>query len=86
LKLADDINSGCINGTVAESIVMSYIGYVDPLRIPEWLSEEDIDIAVAYYRCGKKLLAVKHICEIAKPYMEHNTLRWSKEFIERYDR
>ena len=85
LKLADDIKAGHINSTEAESIVRKYIGDLDPLRIPEWLSQEDIDIALAYYRCGNKLLAVKYICEFAKPYMEYS-LRWSKEFIESYDR
>ena len=83
LKLADDINSSRINGTEAENIVKSYIGNIDPLRIPEWLSEEDIDIAVAYYNCGNKLLAVKHIYEFAKPYTEY-ALKWSKEFLENY--
>lgn len=85
LKLADDINSGRINGTEAENIIRSYIGDLVPLRIPEWLSQEDIDIALAYYRCGNKLLALKYINEIANPHIDHS-LRWSKEFIENFSR
>ena len=83
LKLADDINNGRIDDVEVKNIIKQYIGVSNHIHIPPWLSQEDIDIACAYYKSGKKLDSVKYICGIAKPYVEY-PLKWSKEFMEKY--
>lgn len=78
LKIADDLRNGAIDEQKAWTLLL---GLLSVSNWPSWLKEDDVAIAKLYYQNGEKLIAVKHLCEIAKPHLE-TPLKWAKTFIE----
>lgn len=79
LKIADDLRADNISEQMARLLL---IDLFDRPEVPSWLKDDDVLIAKTYHSNGKKLLAVKHIADIARLH-NNKPLRWAKMFCER---
>jgi hypothetical protein len=88
---ANDMCCGCggSDGSYSDEYVKWLESEVEKLNIPSvsnlptWLSEDDVNIAKLYYQNGERLLAVKHLRDIANNHVAA-PLKWAATFLSAY--